>query len=454
MNTETINPYEKTLDKIICGDCIEKLRYIPDDSIDLIYLDPPFFSNRNYEIVWGNGVELKAYGDRWKGGISHYIGWMQPRLEQCHRVLKPTGSIYLHCDKHASHYLKVMMDEVFGEKNFQNEIIWYYGGASRVKTRFPQKHDNILFYSKSSEYNFNVQYGSIEDSYALSRCKEDSNGRKWVDQNLGNISSKLFEQMKLEGRVFQTKTGNWRRKQYLDEMKGTQINDVWEIDIINSQAKERLGYPTQKPEALLEKIILASSNKGDIILDPFVGGGTTIAVAKRLKRKYIGIDVSPIACVVSYERLNGKQVGTKERLFEIIDYPAKEEDLDKLDGFQFQQWVMIHLDAICNPKLTADGGIDGKFVDGTPIEVKKGNIGRPEVQKFFAAIKITAKKKKGVMVGKHIVKNAYEEIAKIKKEEEINIVVLTTQELINGDFSKIKKAGIEMRLQKNLSDFI
>ena len=239
---------------IYCGDNLEILRKIPEKSIDLIYLDPPFFSNRTYEIIWGNGAELAVFQDRWQGGIKHYIGWMVQRLREMHRVLKDTGSIYLHCDWHACHRLRVAMDDMFGEHNFQNEIIWHYGLGGSSQRRWQRKHDNILFYTKSEIWAFNPIM-------------------------IPATSQRMRGQLKKE-------------------------DDVWDIPTINNMAKERLGYPTQKPEALLEMIIGASSNRGDIVLDPFCGCGTTLVAAHRLDRKWIGIDVSSEACRLMEARLN------------------------------------------------------------------------------------------------------------------------------------------------------
>ena len=302
----------------------------PNEFVDLIYIDPPFNSGENYNILYNDpmfpqkksSAQIKVFDDMWDWGenaeknetlyreliesknqrianliqgfrqilgtnsMFTYILYMTARIMELYRVLKPTGSFYLHCDTSAIGYLLVICDQIFGHVNFHNEIIWNYGGASRTQTTFPCKHDGILFYTKSSHYTFNAIYDDISKSYVNTRSHQDSDGRKWVDQNLGKVSSETFERMKSEGRVFQTGTGNWRRKQYLDEMKGTQITDVWNIDIINSQAKERLGYPTQKPEALLERIIQASSNEGDLILDSFCGCGTTISVSLRLNRRW------------------------------------------------------------------------------------------------------------------------------------------------------------------------
>ena len=239
---------------IYCADNKDVLEGFPDRSVDLIYADPPFFTNRLYGIISDRGVGEKVYEDRWKGGINVYIEWMKDRLFQCHRVLKDTGSMYLHCDWHACHRLRVAMDDIFGEENFQNEIIWHYGLGGSSPKRWQRKHDNILFYSKSDKWVFNpIMIPAASQMMKGQRKKED---------------------------------------------------DVWDIPTLNNMAKERLNYPTQKPEALLKPIIAASSNKGDIVLDPFCGCGTTLVVSHQLGREWIGIDVSPIACDKIKERLS------------------------------------------------------------------------------------------------------------------------------------------------------
>ena len=169
------------LNELWCGDNMEVLKNMPDESVDLIYIDPPFFSNRNYEIIWGNGAELRSFGDRWKGGIEHYVGWMAERLIELHRILKPTGTLYLHVDWHAVHYLKVEMDKIFGAENFQREIIWSNETSSGFKAQannWIRGHDNILFYSKSKKYTFNKQYLPLSEKTVRRYDKCDKNGRK------------------------------------------------------------------------------------------------------------------------------------------------------------------------------------------------------------------------------------------------------------------------------------
>lgn len=249
------------LNKIYQGDCLDVLKDINNNTIDLIYADPPFFTNRNFG----------SFEDRWKGGINHYIEWMKERVFELHRVLKDTGSFYLHCDWHASHYLKVMCDDIFGINNFRNEIIWCYSGGGIPKKDFPRKHDVILRYTKSDNYYFKPIYRPYSPG-TIQRGRTKVKG-KYAEMGL--------------------------RKE------GTPIDDWW-IDIpkITSPTDpEKLGYPTQKSEALMERIIKASSDKDDLILDPFCGCGTTIAVAQMLNRKWIGIDVNQDAVNIANKRI-------------------------------------------------------------------------------------------------------------------------------------------------------
>jgi DNA modification methylase len=255
---------------IHCGDCLARLKSIPDELVDLIYIDPPFNSNRNYSTD-GEDDKKRQFADKFEN-VTAYLDYMKPRLRELHRVLKPTGSFYYHCDWHASHYVKVLLDskDLFGYDNFQNEIAWCYrsGGAS-PKKRFSRKHDIILFYSKTAGYTFN---GLREKSY----------NRGLKPYRFRGVPE------------FQDEAG-W----YTD----VGMKDYWEINMVGRTSRERLDYPTQKPEALLERIIKASSNEGGIVLDAFCGSGTTLAVAQRLKRRWIGIDISPAACQLATLRL-------------------------------------------------------------------------------------------------------------------------------------------------------
>lgn len=240
--------------KIYIGDNLQILKTIPSESIDLIYLDPPFFTQRDF-------IE---FDDRFKN-INYYIDWMVLRIVEMYRILKLSGNIYLHADWHAAHYLKIEMDKIFGYNNFQGEIIWHYGlGASNGKKTFLKKHDNILYYSKTKNNIFNIQRGDITPQMKAKYCHEDEKGKYMLSKN---------------------------KKYYLKG--GKLLDDVWEIPSISPTSHERIGYPTQKPEKLLERIIKVSSNPNDIVLDPFAGSGTTLVVAEKLGRKWIGIDINP-----------------------------------------------------------------------------------------------------------------------------------------------------------------
>ena len=274
---------------VIVGDCLEWLKFVPSNSVDVCYIDPPFFSNRNYEIIWGNGYERRCFEDRFKGGVKSYIIWMEERVKEIHRVLKSTGSIFLHCDHHASHRLRVMLDEIFGDKNFINEIIWCYDVGGRSKKRFGRKHDNIFWYSKTKKYHFD-QEAAKKHGKPRKTGKESKGGKMGIDKN---------------GRPYQdkkAKSGKYYRY-YLDENK---IPEDWWVTInsIQSGDAERIGYDTQKPERLLERILECSTQSGDVVLDCFGGGGTTATVAAKLGRRFITGDVSPVATRVISKRLN------------------------------------------------------------------------------------------------------------------------------------------------------
>ena len=381
---------------VYCGDCLRVMKGIEEDSVDLIYLDPPFFSNKNYEVIWKDGAEIRGFEDcHWyeqgkrRNSVYVYIEWMRERLEECKRVLKDTGSIYLHCDWHASHYLKIMMDEVFGYKNFRNEIIWQYKRWSNASKNFQRMHDSILFYTKSNGYLFNIQYQPFSAKTVH---------RKMSVDGITNLEEKR------------------------DVEKGIVMHDVWDIPYIHSQSKERLGYPTQKPEKLLERIILASSNKGDVVLDPFCGCGTTLSVAKKLKRNWIGIDISPTGCKLIAERM-------KISSDDIIGLPRTTEEIKTMKPFEFQNWACKLVGGISNPKRTGDGGIDGWTFERNPIQVKQCSVGEPVIRLFKNDIR-DAHKKTGLVIGFSFSSGAYEYASKAKKDG-IDIELKTVEELKN-----------------------
>jgi DNA modification methylase len=264
--------------ELLCDDNLSALGSIDSGSVGLVYLDPPFCSGRDYI-----GSADHAFTDRWDGGIDAYLDWMRPRLQEVWRLLRTAGSLYLHCDWHAGHYLKVMLDEVFGSENFVNEIVWSYRKWSAGKYSFQRNHDTIFFYSRtqSKERPFNQLF--------MERAAS-------TKKRFGN--AKITSGFDADGRRVPSKTGE-------EESEGVRMDDVWEIPAVAPSSRERLGYPTQKPERLLECIILASSNPGDLVVDPFCGSGTTLAAANRLGRGWIGIDQNPAAIDLCRSRLDG-----------------------------------------------------------------------------------------------------------------------------------------------------
>jgi DNA modification methylase len=435
------------------GENLDLLRQLPGECIDLIYLDPPFFSNRQYEVIWGDEAEVRSFEDRWKGGIDHYVEWMRQRALQLHRVMQPTGSLYLHCDSAASHYLKVMLDGIFGQANFRNEIIWKRTGAHSGTNGFGPVHDTILFYSRTADFYWKPQRGPYDARYVESKftnteldgrrfqpisltpqgTRGGATGQPWrgIDPTARGYHWKYppsrLDELDAQGLIYwpAKKGGMPRLKFYLDEAPGMLLQDVWtDLPPVNSRAREREGYPTQKPEALLERILVASSKPGDIVLDPFCGCGTTVAVAERLKRRWIGMDISPTAMRVIRRRLHRTHVYD----FRIDYMPETEADLRTLQHFEFQNWIIDTLHGTHAPRKSGDMGIDGySFFERLPIQVKQQDkVGREVVDSFETAMR-REHKSKGYIVAFSFSRGAYGEVARAKAEGiEIALVTVAT----------------------------
>ncbi len=454
--------------KLYYGDNLEVLRdYIPDQSVDLIYLDPPFNSRQDYNVLFAekdgsrSASQITAFKDSWEWNLEAerayqevvesggrvaeamrafrtllggsdmlaYLAMMAPRLVELRRVLKESGSIYLHCDPTASHYLKLIMDAVFGAKFFKNEIIWkrttakndYIQGA----TNWGRIHDCILNFSKGGEALFIQPFAPLDPSYIDSHYKsKDATGRPYQLDNLTapgagmrghptyeflgvtrywRYNKEKMQRLYDEGRVVQPKPGAVPRYvRYLDEMKGTAVGDIWtDIPPINSQAQERLGYPTQKPEALLERILRASSNEGDVVLDPFCGCGTTVQVAQKLNRRWIGIDITHLAIGLIKLRLDDSFGPEVRKTYQILGEPKDIRGAEQLaleNKYQFQYWALSQVGAQPSEaiKKGADRGIDGRLYfhddrsgDSKQIifSVKGGqNIGVAEVRDLIGVL--------------------------------------------------------------------
>jgi len=401
------------MNQLILGDCLEVMQKMDSESIDLIYLDPPFFSNRNYEVIWGDKGEIRSFEDRWSGGIEHYIAWLRERVSEMHRLLKPTGSIYLHRNWHADAYIRVyILDKFF---DFKNQIIWHYRRWTAYSNKYQRLHDTIFFYTKSPEYNFN---------------------KLFTDYTEGSVERKK------QGILHRFKKGDEpylvSNKEISD--KGVPENDVWQIPFVAPSAKERMGYPTQKPEKLLERIILASSNKGDTILDPFVGGGTTVVVADRLNRNWIGIDQSVHAIKVSELRLN-KQQSLFSPPFSVKLHKYDYHKLFNQDPYEFEKWIIELFGGIPHGKKGGDKGTDGKTREGVPIQVKQSeNIGVNVVKNFFTSArqydKILFEKNRkannpvGYIIAFSFGRGAIQEAARIQNEEGAIIQLVRVESIV------------------------
>jgi DNA modification methylase len=411
-----VNPISYLKTSVIrCDDNKVVLPEIPSNCIDLIYLDPPFFSNKTYEVIWGDEAEVRSFDDRWQGGIQFYIAWMRERMVELHRVLKPTGSLYLHCDWHASHYLKVMMDSIFGAnprgngKGFQNELVWCYEVGGRGKRTWARKHDTILVYSKSKDFCFN--------------WKDVAGTRKGGTHMKGGKDE--------EGRPYEEKTDAKTGKvyrYYLDE--GTIPPDWWfGPQQLNREDAERLGYPTQKPEALLAKIIKASTNPGQIVLDPFCGCGTSIAVAHKLDRAWLGIDISPTALGIMQRRL--EKIGAT---VDLEGLPVTEDDLRKLRPFEFQNWIIQRINGTHSPSKSGDMGIDGySFMEQLPVQVKQQDrVGRVTVDNFETAMRRAGATKGYIIAFSFAGRKVREEVARAKAEDGLEIELVEVATLVKG----------------------
>jgi DNA modification methylase len=308
--------------RLYYGDNLQVLRTLPSNSIDLIYIDPPFFSGAEYNMIWGDTNEVRTFSDIWEGGLDTYLIWLNARLWEMRRVLKDTSSIYVHCDWHASHYIKAEMDKIFGYGMFRNDISWVRSLPHNDPKQFGRSRDTLLLYGKSESTLFNPQHRPQKEESVEAHYRQGEDGKmyrlasllapggrgpryayKGIVRNWRFTPEKMAE-LEQQGRVYHEPGKMPSRILYFDESLGALLQDHWnDISPLNPQAKERIGYPTQKPESLLERIILASSNPGDSVADFFCGGGVAAAVAQRLGRRWIACDSSRVAISVTLNRL-------------------------------------------------------------------------------------------------------------------------------------------------------
>jgi DNA modification methylase len=379
------------------GDCLFVLEHdIDPESVDLIYLDPPFFTGKVQKGKWKPEAMEISYEDSkrfwaekadvmrekapmWirhiaikQPDFASYLYYMMERLRSCHKVLKKAGSIYLHCDWRASHYLKMVMDEVFGYDNFRNEIIWKRrtNTVKAISNKFSLNTDSIFFYSKTKDYKFNIQYATYSEQY-LSRFKHSDENGKYRWNVMATYSQERLQKLLAEGKArIGAKSKYPEFKQYDYELKGKPVENIWDdIDMINAMGNERVGYPTQKPELLLERIIKANSDEGDLVLDPFCGCGTTAIAASKLSRKFIGIDIDTSPREKGQKPTAFQVISNRSHsLFDQAKYVTRDiSEVSEMDGHTFEAWVNEFYKAT---KPQPDRGVDGIMHDGTPIQSK------------------------------------------------------------------------------------
>ena len=472
------------MNRLYYGDCLTIMQEMPLGSVDLIYLDPPFNSNRDYNAIYKDETgrplpdQIEAFCDTWtldeererairqmpvllrEAGIDDdvaefwrlwmhalrktnpsllaYLSYMVQRLLPMRGILKPTGSIYLHCDPTASHYIKVMMDAIFGHENFRSEIVWqrHQGFKRKSAKQFPQKNDIILFYARSlKSIVFNTQYKPHKKKY-INRFKEDEDGRLFRDDV--------------------NPTGGGTRVIYLDETEGDIIDTVWtDIPPVNPNAKERMGYRTQKPLRLLERIISASSNPDDVVFDPFCGCATTIEAAHKLGRRWIGIDIA----IHAVKRVAKVRLEERLRLVEGTDFTIEgvprtlegARDLWQRDKYHFQKWAVEQVDGFVTTRRGSDGGIDGRLYFARPgykelrsmvLEVKGGaNVGISVVRDLRGVLEREEADMAGLIVmdplGQRQAANFAREMAAAGDLDVMGVMyprmqILTAQEILDG----------------------
>jgi len=509
---------------VYCGDCLDRLAKLPDGCVDLIYIDPPFNSNRNYEVFWGETKEKRAFEDR-HASTQAYIDYMRPRCVELARVLKPTGSFYYHCDWHAGHYVKVMLDQILGENNFQNMIVWKrshaHSDTKQGMAQYGRICDYLFFYTGGKKWTWNTIYKGYDAEYLGSEYRhvaEDGRRYKesdvtaakpggdtryewrvkrllranaeWVpdlddewkrpqqgmeykavrpyDRRYWAYSKENLIEFWNTGKLTHRSTGMPRLMQFAEDMPGIPMQDLWtDIPPISALAAECLGYPTQKPLALLERIIRGSSNPNDIVLDGFCGCGTALVAAQNLGRQWIGIDISPTACRVMAKRLRDvcklredEALWRAGRGFVVRDLPWTEEKLRAIPPFEFENWAVIALGGIPNKAQVGDMGIDGRlfpisslpgkpaarkgetapfdeFLDAWyPIQVKqKDKVGRPDIDAYETAME-RANRTKGFFVAFDYSADALTEIDRFFRKTRRVIVPLTVREILDEEIAR------------------
>jgi DNA modification methylase len=408
---------EREPNRLFFGDNLHVMRMLPSNTIDLIYIDPPFFSGRVYNLIFGDANEVRSFSDIWEGGMPGYLTWLNARLLEMKRLLKPTGSIYVHLDWHASHYVKVEMDKIFGYDNFIADVIWDKGfRGTEQKRNYQHSHDVILLYKKGEDYTWNDQYQPYQDPDMRRYNKRDEEGKQYA----------LIKRRHTDGTVYYGKT--------YPRAEGKRINDIVHVPVLAATAGERIGYPTQKPEELLEKLIGASSNEEDVVADFFCGGGTTPVVAQRLNRRWVAGDNSRIAVAVTADRLSKETTGShrdakavQHRITSIPDISIEHwgiyevPSLTRLSESEFRQFVI----AAYNGRLASTEDVVHGYKDGIPLYVgpasQDDKITKDAVLDFAEAIVTKKGRNRGTMLAWSFADSATKAAQRVEAESKLSV---------------------------------
>jgi len=417
LTTETIDWNETTKkveNRLIWGDNLSVMRSLPAESIDLIYIDPPFFSGRNYNCIFGDDDEVRSFKDIWDGGLPTYLAWLNARLWEMKRLLKDTGAIFVHLDWHAAHYVKCEMDKIFGYDNFLNEIVWVYATGGASKERFSRKHDAILFYSKTPKYKFfpnRIMENRTEKS--LKRA-QNPNGARIAADNTKKLPT-----------------------------------DVWPIQALNPMAVERIGYPTQKPEELIAKVIMGCSDEGDVVADFFSGGGTTITVAEKLNRRWIGVDISRIAVSIARDRVSTvysseagiSAVNKSAKLgYEVQYHGVYERDLVReLEDKAYKSFILNCYQAAYKPK----GDYIHGFKDERAVYVApaKKNLRKDQIEEFHSEL-AHHKIQNGIILTWNVSKEVEKYVADLRRGTNGPDIQIIQVKLVDIDSNEFKGENI------------
>ena len=407
---------EKSMDnnKIVLGDCLDLMSNVKDESVDLIYMDPPFYTQTVQKLSDKQGKQY-SFDDSW-ATIEDYVEYIRLRFKECRRVLKDTGSIFVHCDRNASHYLKIALDKVFGEGSFQSEIVWSYKRWSNSKKGLLNNHQIIFFYSKTANFKFNTMYTDYSettnvDQILQDRVRDENGKSKYKTDGNGVV---VMGQAK----------------------KGVPLSDVWEIPYLNPKAKERVGYPTQKPIILLEQIIKLVTDEGDLVLDPFAGSGTTLVAAKMLNRNYLGFDISKDAVELTNSRLE-ELVKTESILLKKGKRAYQNLDENCLA-------VINSIDAV---PVQRNSGIDGflkEHIDGGSVSIRIQRENETLGETIAKLTKASKTKQCSYMVVIRTHKDIFETVN--YHELKSNVIIIDRYDL------QLKKAISEMRKNDNIHE--